>query len=291
MSKGITLIAIGDPAYGKFAFNMAMSIKAFNKIPIQLICEPKTISHLSPWHLQFFDVFTEVKKEDCYDGQRLNPGRLKLKLYNYLFFDETIYLDVDGLCIKNFDWIWEMCEGGFYHTQVVGTHEIKSYEDKFEGIQWASISDMIKYYHLKPGDVIPGINSSFQYIKKDIQTENLYQTAMKNFENPIPKSQRPFKWGKDDYEPDELYMNVALAQIGHNPIMKNPLVIYFDQRPMKITEVERDFCFVGLYGGRLFTHNTIQSYYDKVIEKISVDYHNKHQDFKIFSLMKKKIST
>lgn len=291
MSKGITLVAIGDPAYGKFAFNMAMSLKAYNNIPIQLIYEEKTISHLSQWHIDFFDVMMEVKKEDCYDGARLNPGRLKLKLYDYLFFDETIYLDVDGLCIKNIEPIFEMCKDGYYFTQVVGEHKIESIQDEFNEIQWATISQMIDYYHLKIGDVVPAINSSFQYIKKDPRAANLYQHAIRNFESPIPNEERSYKWGRQDYQPDELYMDVALAQIGLVPKMEVPLVIYFDQRPMKIKEAEANFYLIGLYGGRLFTHQTLQTYYDKVVERISVDLHQRHQDFKIFHLMKKKIST
>lgn len=291
MSRGIILLAIGDHAYGKFAANMAISIKEYNTdLAVQLICEEKTISHLSEWYRSFFDIISIIEKEDCYIGGKMSPAKAKLSIYKYLFFDENIYLDVDGLCLRDLSSIFESCADGYYYSQVVGRYQVEKEVKPFPEMQWAKPDIMIEHFHLKEGDVIPAINSSFQYIKKTKKSEELFKIANECFDNGLSDKQRWYKWGKDNLQPDELYINIALAKCGVWPEMKIKKVIYFDNhRIIPEKNLLAEFFVLGLYGGIRFTHSSLQDYYDRVMQKICLS-KNKNHIYKCHNLMKGKIS-
>lgn len=293
MNRGIVLLGIGDPAYGKFAANMAISIKQHDpEMSIQLIYEPKTIAHLTDWHKGFIDVFTEINKNDCYEGQKLIPALAKLSIYKYAQFEENIYLDVDGLCLKSLDSLFERCKDGYYFSQVVGKYLVEKEPKDFPEMQWCRPSVFIKHFGLKVGDVMPALNTSFQYFKKCVESEKLFNTAMDCLKNGIPNKDRWYKWGKDNLQPDELYMNVALAKVGLYPILTPAdKVIYFDDKKIKnIAEVEANFFVLGLYGGIRFTHTSLQEYYDRLMEKICRSVYKKDHIYKCHNLMRRKIS-
>lgn len=99
MKQGVTLIAVGNDAYLRWAVNMAASIRYHSPdIKIQLITsEDLAAKAESKW----FDIVT-VADKDLYtdtDG-RFFPAKLKTGLYNLLCFYETVYLDVDGCVVK-----------------------------------------------------------------------------------------------------------------------------------------------------------------------------------------------
>lgn len=292
MSRGIVLLAIGDVAYGKFAANMAISIKEHSpEMPIQLIYENKAISHLNDWHKSFIDIFTPIEKDDCYNGVKLFPALAKINIYKYAEFDENIYLDVDGLCLKDLHTLFEKCKNGYYFSQVVGEYKVEKETKEFPEMQWCKPDVLIKHFKLKEGDVIPALNTSFQYFKKCEESALLFETAKNNLLNGIDNKDRWYKWGKDNHQPDELYMNVALAKVGLMPKLSPEKVIYFDNHRMQAPDkVKGEFYVLGLYGGINFTHRSLQDYYDAVMEKICRTKHRKEHLFKSHRLMRGKIS-
>ncbi len=293
MNRGIVLLGIGDTAYGKFAANMAISIKQYNKdLPIQLIYEKKTIEHLTDWHKSFIDVFTEIDPIDCYEKNKLIPALAKLSVYKYAHFDENIYLDVDGLCLKSLDGLFEICKEGYYFSQVVGRYLVEKEPKEFPEMQWCKPEVFIKHFDLKVGDIVPALNTSFQYFKKCEESEILFNTALKCLTNGISNKDRWFKWGKDNLQPDELYMNIALSKVGIYPILSpSEKVIYFDDKRIKnIAEIEEKFYILGLYGGIRFTHTSLQEYYDRVMEKICRSTYKRDHVYKCHNLMRRKIS-
>lgn len=296
IKRGIVLLAIGNPAYGNFAFNLAVTLKEYSpNIPIQLIYEEHAISHLDEWKRSFFDWKTVIEKEDCrYTDGKLFPAKAKLKLYEYSAFENSIYLDVDGLAIKDFTPLFEQCEaaGGFYYSQMSGLHEIKDADNDFNDLQWARVKDIISHYGLKTGDIIPAINSSFQYFRMCRETKDLFNLALSLIENPIPLHLHPQKWGKANMQPDELYMDVALAKIKLIPELPGlPQIIYFNtKRGKELTALKESFYMIGLYGGLGFSHQSILSMYDKILQEIfRLKGYGTHT-FKIYNLMRQKIS-
>lgn len=291
MNRGIVLLAIGDPAYGKFAANMAISIKSENAgLPIQIIYEEKAISHLSEWHKSFIDIYTPIDSADCRESGKLVPALAKLSIYKYLAFEENIYLDVDGLCINNLESIFDQCKDGYYFSQVVGRYLVEKELKEFPEMQWAKPEIMVKHFDLKEGDVIPALNSSFQFIRKGDKAELLFKTALDCLKNAIPNKDRWYKWGKDNMQPDELYLNIALAKVGLMPELPNKIIYFANKRMDKIELIKQDYKVIGLYGGIHFTHSSLQDYYDRVMEKICRGTFQKDHVFKCHQLMKGKIS-
>lgn len=296
IERGIVLLAIGNPAYGNFAFNMAVSIREHSPdLPIQLIYEEHAISHLNEWHRAFFDWLTVIDSEDCrYSDGKLFPALAKLNLYEYSAFEKNIYLDVDGLLIKDLTLLFELCEnaGGYYYSQMSGIHEIKDDKNDFTGLQWAKVNDIISHYGLKTGDIIPAINSSFQYFTHSNQTEALFNEALALLHNPIPMNLHPQKWGKKGFQPDELYMDVALAKIKLIPELEGlPQLIYFNtRRGDGLDTLKKKFYLLGLYGGINFTHQSIRKMYDSELQRIFREKGYGTHWYKIDDLMRQKIS-
>lgn len=291
--KGIILLAIGEIHYGYFAFNMAMSIKYHSpNMPIQLICEPKTVSTLSDWEMSFFDIITEIDVSNCYQEvlergrmkTKLFPAGAKLRLNKYMAFNESIYLDVDGLVIKPIEPLFDECSS-FYHTQVIGTGT--NDVEKFDNMVWAYPKDIWSHYGLKDGLRFPFIQSSFQYLKKGDDLDRLYAQALENLENPIPVTKLRYPWGKS--QPDELYMNIALAQLGLLPSMTNDPVYFTNRTVLKEPELLKDYYLLGLFGiRRQHSSSGLLDYYDRLVHKYMKSKHNQNGKYKAFILMRNK---
>ncbi|MES2829676.1 MAG: hypothetical protein V4687_16055 [Bacteroidota bacterium] len=296
IERGIVLLAIGCPAYGNFAFNMAVSLREHSpNIPIQLIYEEHAISHLNDWHRSFFDWLTVIEKDDSrYPDGKLFPANAKLHLYEYSAFEKNIYFDVDGLVIKDITPLFDLCEsaGGYFYSQMSGVYEIKEGKNNFPGLQWANVDDIKEYYQLEAGEVLPAINSSFQYFTHSEESQVLFDQALSLLNNPIPISMHPQKWGKKGFQPDELYMDVALCKVNLVPELAGfKELIYFNtRRGDGLDTLKTKYYLLGLYGGINFTHMSIRKMYDSELQRIfRVRGYGTHW-FKIDNLMRQKIS-
>lgn len=312
MKQGIVLLAIGkNKAYGSFAANMALSLKFHNPdVPIQLIHEEDTIKHLRDDYRQFFDKLTVIEHNDVYRSvitrtgqveknvEKLSPARAKLSLYKYLEFDENIYLDIDGCCIGDVTRIFDAAKGHDYLTQVVGKASINA--EKFPEMQWAKPKDIREHYNITEDITLPAINSSFQYIRKSDGAKKLFKQACENYINAMPADKRGITWGgkasNDLYagQPDELYMNIAIAQLGMFPKIENPeFPVYFRTKneygkPDRLEELKKEHCVLGLYGDKGFNHSSIYKHYDNTVHQASLKLLNRTIQFKSGLLMEAK---
>ena len=270
----IILLAIGNERYGQWAYNLALSIKHFGTIPIQLVYEKKTVKKLKD--LTVFDVRTEIDREDCYDGHLFDPARAKLTLNKYLAFDSAYYFDVDAVCIKD---IREMKMRKFYCSEVIGsgTFDQQSFGDN---MYWASPETILKHYPELKDKRFDFINSSFQYIQKGVELDALYSQAYDNLTNrPIPKKELKEYWGKKGTgQPDELYMNIALCQLGIDARCHEKPV-YFNMKtdaPLTFGEIKKNHYMIGYYGGKETAHRLIKQMYDKLMRRYTSDAKRNH---------------
>lgn len=295
--KGITLLALAKPTYGKFAYNLAVSIKYHSPdIPIQLIHDDVALDHLQPGHLfpdgqPIFDKRTVIDRADMYDDGVLSIGKAKMSLYKYLWFDETIYLDVDALVIKPLEPLFDEFTDD-YHTTVVGKKDLTNDIEDFDSMQWAEVKDMIDHFGLTKEMVIPATNSSFQFIRKGKVCEKLFTQINANFSNKIPRDKLKTTWGKKskvDGQPDELYLNVSLAQLGMWPKMKQDPMCFNMARTL---DVKRDYAnhyILCLFGGVNFTHRSMLKQYDRELLRMTRERYKRNQDFKVHPLMRDKL--
>jgi hypothetical protein len=279
-TRGIVMMAFGKPAYAKMAFNMALSIRFHSPdIKICIITDTPKVPIFADWQYQYFNEIRSIHMDDLYDNygtkeQKMNPGKAKTRIYNYLPFDHNIYLDCDGALMKPIEGLFDECisQGGYYKTQVVGWHTIDKGND-FKEMQWAWADDMWEHFKLKPTDRMPAINSSFAYIRKGKEAEALFKQVVENFANPMEKLRMP--WGAT--QPDELYTNVALAQLGTEcDLGMHP--VYFNIKLEKNWKHVNDHYYVlGIFGGLNFTHSSVLQYYDRLMHKYGASVGWQHQ--------------
>ena len=276
-STGVVLLAFGKVQYYWAAYNLAFSIKKFNKnIRIALIAEDKSkaISQC-PELRDYIETFADIVQEDIYTNNKLDPAKLKVKLYNYLPFERNLYLDVDAVALKDIQpMIEELAQSGKdYISHTVGYHTIDKGRD-FKEMQWAWADKMWAHYELGVDTVMPAINSSMQWIVKGEKAAALYAKAQELFfDNPIPLKDLRMKWGGS--QPDELYMNIAMAILGIDPALKQydkvktsegGMIHFAMQRGLTYQEVTERFYLQSYYGGNRFTPLFYVDWLDRILK-------------------------
>ena len=105
MTKGIFLIAFGKRGYAFAAYNMAYSLKYFNKdLKICLFHDDKIMKHLTDQmplsDIDVFDDYVEIPQEILFSDGNLDPCLTKISMYDYLPYDYNLFLDVDGVALR-----------------------------------------------------------------------------------------------------------------------------------------------------------------------------------------------
>lgn len=301
MKRGIVLLAIEKPNYMQFAFNMALSIKHHSNIPIQLIHSEGLLDKLHPYMREVFDSFTVMNREDMFvqsEGrkgrteERFEPGRAKLNLYKYLEFDESIYLDVDGVAVRDISSLFDYCKKDVQVQRYSGAQEnsVDETADKWACI-WMPLEEVRKNYSLPEKYTLPEINSSFLFIRKGELSEKFYSQSLANF-------REGYKGGWGNRFPDELAYNIAFAQVGIDPTFESNIVpVYFrtytdNKRPVdKLEDIKKDHWIIGAYGSFKLNHSSIVSssgYYDKLIGHYMKQRFGRNIVYKIHRLMETK---
>jgi hypothetical protein len=291
MTQGIALMAFGDATYGKYAFNLALSLKRFSPaLKIQLIHDDIALSQLDQFHLNFFDHFTPLKKEDMYVNDKLYPAQVKTRIYDYLVFNESIYLDVDAVALKDITPLMNLCslKEGYYFTQVHRLHRLEDGRGEIRDMAWATADTIWNHYRLKEDAILPATQSSFAYIKKCNESESLFKKLQENLSNPIPLEKLRYKWGGS--QPDELYLNVTLAQLGLNPSLGIDPIYFSNYQIKNQSIVEQDYYLLGVFGGTGVTHSSVHHLYDRIMQNYCREHFNLPHQFKNINLVKYKFS-
>ena len=139
MTKGIVLLAFGKRGYGFAAYNLAVSIRAFNTtIPITCYHDDIAFSQVEKEKLVVFDSLVPLPKDFMYNQGVFDPGYAKVNLYDLYPYDLNLYLDVDALCLRDIAPLFEIMESkpDFFYTHIIDTHTIDKGGD-FKSLQWS----------------------------------------------------------------------------------------------------------------------------------------------------------
>ena len=263
-STGVVLLAFGKPQYYWAAYNLAFSIRKHSpNVNITVLFDDKLkgLSHC-PEFMKYINDIGDIDADDIYTNKKLDPGKVKMNLYKYLPYERNLYLDVDALALKDIQpMIDELAQSGKdYISHCVGYHTIDKGRD-FKEMQWAWADKMWAHFNLLSSYVMPAINSSMQWIVKGSQAEAIYSTAFDLYTNhPMEVKDLRQKWGGG--QPDELYMNVALAIHGINPALKQyekikgsegGMIHFSMQRGLTFEEITNNYYLQSYYGGAGFT--------------------------------------
>ena len=260
MSKGIVLLAFGNPVYGLMAVNMAYSIRHFDKdVPIVLLHDDTGVSKIKS-DLYLFTTRIKLEETDI-----KNPARTKTQIYKYLPFEHNLYLDVDGCALQSCMPVLEKCIAGddYYSTYIVEKYTADA-PDELPNMIWAFKSDIWNKYRLNDSSVLPATQSSIQYIRKCEQAEAFFNKLQENINNPIPTEDLRYQWGGS--QPDELYLNITMAQMGICPHIGDKAMFFSGIGGNKaLNEIEKEYNFLSIYGGKGFTKAVYIAFYDRVM--------------------------
>jgi hypothetical protein len=274
---GVVLMAFGRPQYYWAAYNLAYSIKRFNKdINITVLAESHEDigKHCGDLH-EVVDGIRPILQENLYTNKKIDPGKAKVNLYYYLPYTHNVYLDVDAVALKDIGPMIEILKasGKPYASHTVGYHTIEKGR-KIDSMQWAYADDIWSHYKFEDTTVLPAINSSVQYIKKCPESLSLYKLAQDYYQhNPIPISKLRTKWGGG--QPDELYMNCALAKLGMDPAIgevgrneyaEKGFIHFTDRRGMTYGQVTQNYYLQSYYGGKGFTPTFYIEWMDRLLK-------------------------
>jgi len=275
-STGVVLLAFGKPQYYWAAYNLAFSIRKHSPNVNITVLFDDPIKGLSncPDLMKYINHIGHIAADDLYTNKKLDPGKVKVNLYNYLPYDCNLYLDVDAIALKDIQpMIDELAQSGKdYISHCVGYHTIDKGRD-FKEMQWAYADKMWAHFNLLESYVMPAINSSMQWIVKGSQTEAIYRTAKDlYFNHPMDVKDLRQKWGGG--QPDELYMNVALAIHGIDPALKKyekikgsegGMIHFAMVRSLTFKEVTENYYFQSYYGGAGFTPRFYTDWLDRLL--------------------------
>lgn len=245
------MLAFGKRGYGFAAYNLAVSIRAFNTtIPITIYHDDVALSQIEASKYTVFDKMLPLSQDLIYPNGVFDPGFAKVNLYDLYPYDLNLYLDVDAICLKDigplFDIMEKKCQGeNFFYTHIIDTHTIDKGRD-FKSMQWAWADDIWRHFELKKDDVFYATNSSYQIVKKCKKAKEFYEQIKKNYANPIPVDKLRMLWGGG--QPDELYMNAALCQLKISAQMDTDVMFFGGDLNHTFTEIENKFYFLSLYG-------------------------------------------
>lgn len=272
MTRGIFLTAFRKRGYIFAAYNFAFSIKHFNPELLITIFHDDSINLLTKDQRKVFD--NEIKIPNEIIG--LQAAAIKISALNYLPYDETLLLDVDALALKDLTPIFDQLkeQGGYYYAKIVGDHK---HHSKIEGVDltkwriipsmiWAYADDIWNKYGLNEDSVLPATNSSFQYIRKCNEATELINQIKENYANPIPEAELRTPWGGG--QPDELYLNIALAQKNINAKTNHDYIFLgnsLDRRTL--SQLQKDYFILSLFGHRTMTRPRYKEWYDDLLIK------------------------
>ena len=266
-STGVVLVAFGKPQYYWAAYNLAYSIKRFNKdLSIALVSDSKDRALYYCHDLtNQIDVYVDLPEQHIYTNKKLDPGKAKVLLFDYLPFHYNLYLDVDAVCLKDLQPLIDqlIANNAKYATRVVGEHTIDQGRD-FKAMQWAWADQLWQHFGLTKDDKIYAINSSIQFIEKCPEAEAIYRTAADLYlNNPMPINKLRMKWGGG--QPDELYFNVSFGKNKFKPY-EIDAVCFQMNREFSYAQIEERFYLMSYYGGKGFTPSFYIEWLDRKLK-------------------------
>lgn len=271
MTKGIVLLAFGKRGYGFAAYNLAVSIRAFNStIPICVYRDEIAFGQVEPEKMAVFNEVRDIPQQILYHNGKFDPGYAKVNLYELYPYDLNLYLDVDALCLRDIGPLFEIMEKkpDYFYTHIIAKHTIDQGRD-FKAMQWAWADEIWSHFKLKQDDVFYATNSSYQVVRKGKLAKKFYDQIRKNYDNPIPVDKLRMKWGGG--QPDELYMNAALCQLKIPAEMDTDVMFFGGDLNHTFTEIENKFYFLSMYGAGASNVSTTRmkyrEWYDRLLQK------------------------
>jgi len=272
MTKGILTIALKYPLYGRYAYNLALSIKAGDpKQKICVITDQVGLAHLHEGQKSIFDKIIYIDDSIITKKNNIVPLISKFHLYELTpYSSATLFVDADiifsTLCDYNQLWSsfnkveWTMANRGINDpdkgiSEWVDSNKLKEAYDNVE--QWVDLS------------------SEWIYWKQNDFSKQIFDSALKYYHEDKLLT-RQFNGDK----PDEPFFNLALNEVKHKPHKMPYQPTYWHPAVRKFLsalEIKRNYYAFSAGGNHLSPHQ--QRIYDEFAKNAA--YKMKMNEFKI----------
>ena len=256
IAKGILLVSFGSTTYAKYAFNMAYSIKNYcHDLPVYLFSDGIGLDQIDN------SVFDKV---ELFDFNSNDPGLNKIKLFELSPFEKTIYLDVDGVCLKDISPLFEELEDHSVYAQVI---DYGKREDKITYSEWATNDTIWDHFKLKKDAVLCGLQTSIIYFNRSKESRNFFYQLKKNYENKLPNDKYLLMWGFKKNHPDELYYSGTMSQFNIVPD-KRVQPIFFPDKVEDVKKILSDYYVLSHFGGQNLVRPYAHDLYNRHLSSI-----------------------
>lgn len=282
MKQGILLVIFGHNSYGKWAYNLAHSIKHYSDIPIHIVCEESTVAGLD---MAIFDTIQYTTFETTPSG-KYDVAEIKTSLIKYSPFEKTIYLDADGVALKDIAPLFD----AIFKSHSVYSQAISAGK-KTDSLNytWASNDTLWGHFDLKEDAVYPSIQSSLIAFDKSKQAKEFFKKLKENYANPVDLKAQNFTWGNSQSQPDELYYGATFAQMGITPALELQPVFFPHTHTNKLTEIVNNHYLMAMYGANNLVKPFAKDFYDRQMHMV-MRRGGKNHYFKVHQLYKNKFA-
>ncbi len=259
MTKGVILLAYGKHEYIYMAAHLIASIKHYSpELPISVLCDA-SIHYMPERYKALIDETIFMDSDHLLTNGQIDPGKAKCNLIHYLPYDQNLYLDVDGLCLKDLTPVFDTDKP--FLTEVVAAG---GKNDKIEYNHWATNENEWEEFGLKEDATFRTIQSSSMYFERGKFCDKLQKHLTKCLKFPMAKLAN--NWGK--HLPDELIYSGALAQLEYDPSFDKP-VCFFGHKisPLSFTELQEKFFMLSMYGngkGNTLVRDRYKDFYNRL---------------------------
>lgn len=267
MDKGILLLALGNPQYGKMAANLAASIRfSDTKTPIHLVYSGNSISQISEEHKKLFNSFSECPAEYYTKNGKTTYLKAKTFAYDLSPFKTTILMDVDLVLFgeSKMSELFDTLKNVDFTFQNRGHFDLSKPVVDEHYSMWCNIKQVKEAYNTTGRYY--SFASEFIYFKKNEANKAYFDLVKEVFDSP-KVSGAIYANGKkiaDNFGgdiPDELAFSVASAIQGRYPHKENYVNIHWFAADKKLSSSEIISQYYGLsIGGNNIPDHVMSKY-------------------------------
>lgn len=253
MSKGVLILALGNPLYGNYAVQLARSIKVVDPtINVSCAYEGSALSHNT--QLPFNEL---IEVPPHYFMTDSFPDYLKAKtyIYNLSSYDETIFIDADVIWLpqKPITNLFNEFKELDITFSTRGKQKITEAKQGF--IHWAEPEEIKRVYGEE--GYLYNLASEFIYFRKCDRVKEFFELAQEIYVDP------KITFKKFAYHmPDELAFELAMIRTGIYPHADVFIPFYweqFERRSLPVEQMYKEYYGYSM-GGNTNTKGQEQIY-------------------------------
>ncbi|PCJ57939.1 MAG: hypothetical protein COA65_08750 [Rhodospirillaceae bacterium] len=261
LDKGVVILAMGNAYWGRWAYNLAMSLKYSSpEVKISLLYSGDGLNHIVDKSL--FDKLIPVPPEHYTTDGRVQYLKAKTAIYKLSPYKETISLDADMV------WLPKKSINDLFHElkDVEFTMANRSWmalesdllTDAF-GV-WASPKHIKEVFNFKKGRFY-NLSSEMIYFKKSKQISKLFSDASKLFDN------ESFNYTYfNNGMPDELPFTISMIKNEIYPHKDNYKPFYWESAEhLRLQGADLNNGFYAYSMGGHISHPMMKRTYDNYV--------------------------